>query len=101
MDARFARHSHRHRAAFLTKPWPRPPEIGPVVAYDFKQAGIPDSSMSEPSKSHEAYLAIKNAILEQALTPGTKLPEDMLGTHLHVSRTLIREALARPSEEMA
>lgn len=49
----------------------------------------------EPGKSREAYLAIKNAILEQALTPGTKLPEDMLGTHLHVSRTLIREALAR------
>ena len=51
--------------------------------------------MTEPSKSHLAYLAIKNAVLEQALTPGTRLPEDTLGAHFQVSRTLIREALAR------
>jgi len=49
----------------------------------------------EPSKSEAAYLAIKHAVIEQALTPGTKLPEDMLASHLHVSRTLVREALAR------
>jgi DNA-binding GntR family transcriptional regulator len=49
----------------------------------------------EPSKSEAAYLAIKHAVIEQALAPGTKLPEDMLATHLHVSRTLVREALAR------
>jgi len=49
----------------------------------------------EPSKSEAAYLAIKHAVIEQALTPGTKLPEDMLATHLHVSRTLVREALSR------
>ena len=51
--------------------------------------------MTEPSKSEIAYLAIKHAVIEQALNPGTKLPEDVLATHLHVSRTLIREALAR------
>lgn len=51
--------------------------------------------MTEPSKSETAYQAIKHAVIEQALTPGTKLPEDVLATHLHVSRTLIREALAR------
>jgi DNA-binding GntR family transcriptional regulator len=50
---------------------------------------------NEPSKSEAAYLAIKHAVIEQALTPGTKLPEDVLATHLHVSRTLVREALAR------
>jgi DNA-binding GntR family transcriptional regulator len=50
---------------------------------------------TEPSKAEAAYLAIKHAVIEQALTPGTKLPEDMLATHLNVSRTLIREALAR------
>ena len=49
----------------------------------------------EPTKSEAAYLAIKHAVIEQALTPGTRLPEDMLATHLHVSRTLVREALAR------
>lgn len=49
----------------------------------------------EQSKAETAYLAIKHAVIEQALTPGTKLPEDMLATHLNVSRTLVREALAR------
>lgn len=53
----------------------------------------------EPSKSELAYLAIKHAVIEQALPPGTRLPEDVLGTHLAVSRTLIREALARLTAE--
>jgi DNA-binding GntR family transcriptional regulator len=53
----------------------------------------------EPGKAESAYLAIKHAIIEQALTPGTRLPEDVLGTHLSVSRTLTREALARLSAE--
>ncbi|MGY4827205.1 GntR family transcriptional regulator [Sphaerotilaceae bacterium SBD11-9] len=46
-------------------------------------------------KSDAAYTAIKQAIIEGALTPGTKLPEDSLGTHFGMSRTLIRAALAR------
>jgi DNA-binding GntR family transcriptional regulator len=46
-------------------------------------------------KSDAAYTAIKQAIIEGALTPGTKLPEDGLGTHFGMSRTLIRAALAR------
>ena len=56
-------------------------------------------AITEPSKAETAYLAIKHAIIEQALTPGTRLPEDVLGTHLDVSRTLIREALARLTAE--
>ncbi|MEJ8852225.1 GntR family transcriptional regulator [Variovorax rhizosphaerae] len=55
--------------------------------------------MTEPRKADAAYLAIKHAVIEQALTPGTRLPEDVLGTHLNVSRTLIREALARLAAE--
>ncbi|MDM0043129.1 GntR family transcriptional regulator [Variovorax dokdonensis] len=53
----------------------------------------------EPSKSEAAYLALKHAVIEQALSPGTKLPEDVLATHLKVSRTLVREALARLMSE--
>ena len=53
----------------------------------------------EPSKSEAAYLALKHAVIEQALVPGTKLPEDVLATHLKVSRTLVREALARVISE--
>jgi len=55
--------------------------------------------MSDTSKSERAYRAIKHAVIEQALPPGTRLPEDELGTHLQVSRTLIREALARLAAE--
>jgi DNA-binding GntR family transcriptional regulator len=51
------------------------------------------------SKSEVAYLSIKQAITEQSLVSGTKLPEDMLGSHFGVSRTLIREALARLAAE--
>ena len=52
-----------------------------------------------PNKAHAAYAAIKQAIIEQALTPGTKLPEDTLGGHFGMSRTLIRAALARLAAE--
>jgi DNA-binding GntR family transcriptional regulator len=41
------------------------------------------------------YRALRMAILEQALNPGMKLPEDAIGDQLGVSRTLVREALGR------
>lgn len=41
------------------------------------------------------YRALRKAILEQALSPGMKLPEDTIGERLGVSRTLVREALGR------
>lgn len=46
-----------------------------------------------------AHRALKKAILDQALLPGSKLPEDSIGEKLGVSRTLVREALVRLSEE--
>lgn len=55
--------------------------------------------MPPPQKSELAYTAIKQAIIEKALVPGTKLPEDTLGTHFGMSRTLIRAALARLAAE--
>lgn len=51
--------------------------------------------MLPSDKSDAAYTALKQAIIEGALAPGTKLPEDSLGTHFGMSRTLIRAALAR------
>ncbi|HYP83355.1 GntR family transcriptional regulator [Variovorax sp.] len=59
----------------------------------------PAAATIEPSKAELAYLALKHAVIEQALTPGTRLPEDVLATHLGVSRTLVREALARLAAE--
>lgn len=48
-----------------------------------------------PSRSDLAYDALRQAIIEQALTPGARLPEDELGRHFGMSRTLARAVLAR------
>jgi DNA-binding GntR family transcriptional regulator len=50
-------------------------------------------------KADLAYLAVRRAIIEQALTPGTKLPEDRLAEQFGVSRTLVRAALAQLASE--
>lgn len=51
------------------------------------------------TKSAFAYGALRAAILENALIPGTKLPEDAIGVHFGVSRTLVRAALAQLASE--
>ncbi|MDQ7977998.1 GntR family transcriptional regulator [Paraburkholderia sp. SARCC-3016] len=55
--------------------------------------------MTSVSRADVAYLSMRQAIVEQALVPGTKLPEDALAAHFGVSRTLIRAALARLANE--
>ena len=59
--------------------------------------------MSEPkaagSRAHSVYRALRRAIIEQALKPGMKLPEDSIGEQLGVSRTLVREAFNRLAVE--
>jgi len=46
-----------------------------------------------------ACKALRQAIIEQALPPGTKLPEDELGIRFGMSRTLVRAALAQLQSE--
>jgi DNA-binding GntR family transcriptional regulator len=46
-----------------------------------------------------ACQALRQAIIEQALPPGTKLPEDELGGRFGMSRTLVREVLAQLQSE--
>jgi DNA-binding GntR family transcriptional regulator len=41
------------------------------------------------------YAVLRRAILDQALGPGCKLPEDAIGAQLGVSRTVVRRALER------
>ncbi len=50
-------------------------------------------------RSQSVYRALHRAIIEQALRPGMKLPEDSIGEELGVSRTLVREALGRLAVE--
>lgn len=42
-----------------------------------------------------AATALRQAIIEQALKGGTKLPEDEIGRHFAMSRTLVRAVLAK------
>ncbi len=44
-------------------------------------------------------MAIRRAIIERALSPGDKLPEDALGERFGVSRTIARQALGQLSAE--
>jgi DNA-binding GntR family transcriptional regulator len=46
-----------------------------------------------------ACQALRQAIIEQALPPGTKLPEDELGVRFGMSRTLVREVLSQLQSE--
>jgi DNA-binding GntR family transcriptional regulator len=57
------------------------------------------STRTPAQKADLAYKAMRRAIMEQALTPGTKLPEDQLGEQFGVSRTLIRTVLGRLAAE--
>ena len=47
------------------------------------------------ARAQRVYRTLRRAIIEQALRPGLKLPEDSIGEKLGVSRTLVREALSR------
>lgn len=50
-------------------------------------------------RSDTAYQVLRHAIIEQALVPGMKLPEDEIGAHFGMSRTLVRATLARLQSE--
>lgn len=50
---------------------------------------------SAGSRSDSVYAGLRRAIIEQALMPGDKLTEDVIGDRFGVSRTIVRAALAR------
>lgn len=58
-----------------------------------------DSPAATPSRGDSIHLALREAIMESALAPGTKLPEDALGKSFGASRTIVRAALARLAAE--
>ena len=53
----------------------------------------------KPSRIDQAYTALKSAIIEQALRPGDKLPEDEVGQLFSMSRTLVRQVFSRLNAE--
>ena len=51
------------------------------------------------SRPDHVYAVLRLAILEQAIGPGAKLPEDSIGEQLGVSRTVVRRALEKLAAE--
>ena len=56
---------------------------------------------SKPSTDRAGliYRALRHAIIEQALAPGAKLPEDTIGERFGASRTIVRSVLAQLAAE--
>ncbi len=59
--------------------------------------GTVDTSKSKRSESIAKVL--RNAIIEQALPSGSRLPEDTIGEQFKASRTIVREALSQLATE--
>ena len=57
------------------------------------------SRQPHKNRSEMICVALRSAILERALLPGMKLPEDSLGERFGASRTIVRQALERLSAE--
>jgi DNA-binding GntR family transcriptional regulator len=72
---------------------------GSTVDQGFSICSMGSTIKTAASRSRSVYRALKRAIIEQALVPGTKLVEDSIGERFGVSRTLVREALQRLSAE--
>lgn len=51
------------------------------------------------NKAKTIATTLRNAIIEQALGPGTRLPEDMIGKQFGTSRTIVRAALSQLAAE--
>lgn len=50
-------------------------------------------------RSEAMYHGLRRAIIERALKPGDKLPEDVIGERFGVSRTIVRSVLGRLNSE--
>lgn len=60
---------------------------------------LKDPSKIGSARAAAVYRALRHAIIEQALEPGAKLPEDAIGERFGVSRTLVRYALGQLAAE--
>ena len=56
-------------------------------------------SAKQKNRTDLICVALRSAILERALLPGMKLPEDSLGERFGASRTIIRQALEKLAAE--
>ena len=57
--------------------------------------GADDEYSQTTSRSDAVATALRNAIIEQALLPGMRLPEDKIGEQFGAGRTVVRNALTQ------
>src|ERR1700749_4398135 len=57
------------------------------------------ASKPATDRTGQIYRALRHAIIEQALEPGAKLPEDAIGERFGASRTIVRAALGQLAAE--
>lgn len=62
-------------------------------------AGTQPMAKSQSTRAHDAYRAIKSAIRDGVYRPGDRLREDEVAERFGISRTPVREALARLQEK--
>lgn len=65
---------------------------------------MPSQRQSKPpatprTRTEKVHHALRRAIIEQRLAPGSRLPEDAIGDSFGTSRTIAREALGRLAVE--
>src|SRR5207344_2502294 len=53
----------------------------------------------DADRAGSIYRTLRHAIMEQALPPGAKLPEDAIGERFGASRTIVRAALGQLAAE--
>jgi hypothetical protein len=68
-------------------------EADQFVTWPRHTASLDISTVEQASRVTQVYLALRRAIIEQALEPGAKLPDDAIGEQFDVSRTIARRAL--------
>ena len=76
-----------------------PRSARPLAANKPRPNGKTAEASAPVPRAQAVYKALRRAIIEQALKPGMKLPEDSIGEQLGVSRTLVREAFGRLAVE--
>ena len=67
---------------------------------DGKPTGKPNGKpKAGVDRAGAIYRALRQAIIEQALEPGAKLPEDAIGERFGASRTIVRHVLGQLAAE--
>src|SRR3954464_5775390 len=86
----------RYGMVFSPSTMPKP-KVTPSAAQTASRR--PKKPNGGADRTAKIYRALRHAIIEQALEPGAKLPEDAIGERFGVSRTLVRHALGQLAAE--